>query len=280
MSEQINQHISKAVVVISSEPGFDVFKTRYGGETLLGRSLIVLSKSDIRDVLIIGPAIHRKSIDKATQSVRQRLKFEFHVVETNTGESLTDALLRATGQWNENFILLDCGKIIHPTLISQMTVTNTANPVLFAFKDAWTDKGQVRYSSKIKNKFKVMFQDVRSFKKITMNAADRERIIQSDYSAEDVVFSVADAGAKTDGFFSTQIMVCRTEHLKEVSASDHIQDIIQALHQQGRLRLNWAEPAWWLPITSELTQSHIREFFWRIAFKEISGEFSKAVNSH
>jgi hypothetical protein len=60
----------------------------------------------------------------------------------------------------------------------------------------------------------------------------------------------------------------------------NVADLIQHWHKQQLLRLGFVENVWWLPVTGRESQEDRTEFFWRIAFKEISGEFSKLVNSH
>jgi len=61
---------------------------------------------------------------------------------------------------------------------------------------------------------------------------------------------------------------------------NNVADLIHHWHKQQLLRLGFVENAWWLPVTGRESQEARTEFFWRIAFKEISGEFSKLVNSH
>ena len=45
------------------------------------------------------------------------------------------------------------------------------------------------------------------------------------------------------------------------------------------LSVGFIAKAWWLKVTGQETPEQIKAFFWKLAFKEISGEFSKLVNS-
>ena len=83
----------------------------------------------------------------------------------------------------------------------------------------------------------------------------------------------------SNGIFSTDVVVCHRVHLQRLSWS-HVADLIQHWHKQQLLRLGFVENVWWLPVTGRESQAYRTEFFWRIAFKDISGEFSKLVNSH
>ena len=75
------------------------------------------------------------------------------------------------------------------------------------------------------------------------------------------------------------MVVCHRVHLQRLSCSN-VADLIHHWHKQQLLRLGFVENVWWLPVTGRESQEDRTEFFWRIAFKEISGEFSKLVNSH
>ena len=75
------------------------------------------------------------------------------------------------------------------------------------------------------------------------------------------------------------MVVCHRVHLQHLSCSN-VADLIPHWHKQQLLRLGFVENVWWLPVTGRESQEDRTEFFWRIAFKEISGEFSKLVNSH
>ncbi len=280
MKPDKDRQITKAVVVIPSKQDIDATSARYGGETLLGRSLVALSKSEICDVIVVDPGNQKNSIEKIIRQVRHRLIYECRIINIKSGDSLTETIREATASWTDPFILFDCGMIIHPTLISQMKMAHPARPVLFAFREVWTDKGQVRYSSGVKNKHKVMFQETRSYTQITMRTGDRDRILQSEYAMGNFDFAIENTANDSEGFFSTQILVCRSDQMKGMPFSDSVQGIIQSFRQRSVLQLSWVEPAWWLPVHGKTSVKLIKEFFWKIAFKEISGEFSKAVNSH
>jgi phosphatidylglycerophosphate synthase len=74
-------------------------------------------------------------------------------------------------------------------------------------------------------------------------------------------------------------MVCTREQLANINGFRTFDEAVDLLLNANNLRLQFIKEAWWLRITPEIAKSHVKEFFWKIAFKEISGEFSKAVNS-
>lgn len=280
MNPLSTQSVTKAVIVVPAGASPDNLRKRYGGETLLGRSLVVLSKSGFRHVVIIGEERQKIIIEKIVRSVSHRLKFNHTFAERISGAPLNETILKSAEQWNESFILFECGKIIHPTLISQMTGAEAADPVLFTFKEVWADNGRAVFSDKIKSKFKIIFQDIRLFFQASADKGKLQAIIQSGYNDDKTVFSLGRAGALPEGFISTQIILCKSGHLKDVHTAEKVDDIISDLAGQGGLRLRWVDPAWWVPVGEETPHDQIKEMFWKIAFKEISGEFSKAVNSH
>ena len=55
--------------------------------------------------------------------------------------------------------------------------------------------------------------------------------------------------------------------------------MVQHWNEKKLLTIGFIEKAWWLKVTGEESKEQITEFFWQMAFKEISGEFSKLVNA-
>ncbi len=279
MTSVQNNSISKAVVVVPECLGIDVFHKNYGGETLLGRSLVVLSRSGISEIILVCTEGQIKSVKKNIRRVRHRLKCEYRIAELKSGTSLSATIHQAASSWTDAFLLLDCAQVIHPTLISQMTVIHETNPALFAFRGVWMDSGKTVFSPELKNKFRVIFQDLRLFHIIQTDKEKRNQIIHNRYSEKQTEFQVATANAVSDGFISTQIIICSTGHFEDMPEKYSIEEIIGNFSAKNNLTVRWIEPAWWLPVSHETAPKQIREFFWKIAFKEISGEFSKAVNS-
>jgi phosphatidylglycerophosphate synthase len=147
--------------------------------------------------------------------------------------------------------------------------------VLAVYKHVWLHGGSVVFESGFPEQFKVIFAHPESFTKIGLDKS----VFQSNTFDVESPHPVEVSPNLSNGIFSTDVVVCDRAHLQRLSWS-HVADLIHNWHKQQLLRLGFVENVWWLPATGRESQEDRREFFWRIAFKEISGEFSKLVNSH
>ena len=74
--------IAKAVLIaLNTEPVGAAYDSVYGGETLLNRALIAMSKAGIRLVKIICADGQRKKMELLIHSVRKRIALEYEVSE-------------------------------------------------------------------------------------------------------------------------------------------------------------------------------------------------------
>jgi phosphatidylglycerophosphate synthase len=96
--------ITQALLITVHAP----YATVYGGEILLNRALIALSKSGIRSATIVCQAGQREQITSLIRLITHRLQLHFDIVEKRTDESLAHVLMRATEQWHEVFFSVYC----------------------------------------------------------------------------------------------------------------------------------------------------------------------------
>jgi phosphatidylglycerophosphate synthase len=139
----------------------------------------------------------------------------------------------------------------------------------------WLTEGKVAFASAFPDKFKVIFVHAESFTKIALDKS----VFQTNTFDVGPAHPAEISPILSNGIFSTDVVVCHRVHLQHLPWSN-VADLVQHWHKQQLLRLGFVEKVWWLPVTGSESQEDRTEFFWRIAFKEISGEFSKLVNSH
>jgi len=193
-----------------------------------------------------------------------------------TGEMLSEVVSRLVKQWDASFLLFETNKIVHPTFFAQLgQFTASAKPVLGVYKHVWLTDGKVAFASAFPDKFKVIFAHPESFTKVALDKS----IFQTNSSDLGPAHPTEISPSLSNGIFSTDVLVCHRVHLEHLSWSN-LADLIQQWHKQQLLRLGFVENVWWLPVTGRESQEERTNFFWRIGFKEISGEFSKLVNSH
>jgi phosphatidylglycerophosphate synthase len=269
--------ITRAVLLaVNTAPAEATYDAVYGGETLLIRALVALSKAGIRSVKIICHEGHREKVAALIVTARTRFALDYEISSIRTGETLSEVVSRLVEQWNTPFLLFETNRIVHPTFFAQVArFAVSTKPVLVVYKHVWLKEGKVAFESKFPEKFKVIFAHPESFTKIALDKS----VFQSN--TFDLGFAHPPDVSRTvsNGIFSTDVIVCQRDHLQQLSYSN-VADLIQRWYQQQLLRLEFVENVWWLPVTGRESQQYRTEFFWRIAFKDISGEFSKLVNSH
>ena len=269
--------ITKAVLLaLNTAPAGARYDAVYGGEPLLIRALIALSKAGVRSARIICHDGHREKIATLIGTARTRIALDYDISPIRSGEMLSEAVSRLVEDWDTSFLLFETNKVVHPTLFAQLAQFNASpKPVLGVYKHVWLTEGKVAFASAFLDKFKVIFAHRESFTKIALDKS----VFQS--KAFDVVDThpLEISSTLSNGIFSTDVVVCHRDHLKNLPWSN-VADLVQGWHKRQLLRLGFVEKVWWLPVTGRESQEQRTEFFWRIAFKEISGEFSKLVNSH
>ena len=269
--------ISKAVLLaLNTAPIGATYDAVYGGEPLLTRALVALSKAGTRSVSIICHEEDREKIAALIAAARARLALDCNISPIRNGETLSGVFSRLVEQWDTSFLLFEINKVVHPTFFAQLAqFAASPKPVLAAYKHVWLSEGEVAFAKAFPDKFKVIFAHPESFTKIALDKS----VFQSN--AFDIVPAhPAEICPKlSNGIFSTDMVVCHRVHLENFSWSN-VADLIQHWRKQQLLTLGFVENVWWLPVTGRESQKERTEFFWRIAFKEISGEFSKLVNSH
>jgi phosphatidylglycerophosphate synthase len=272
----MNEGIAKAVVIaVNAELAGATYHSVYGGETLLNRALIALSKAGVQSVKIICRDDQREKIASMIDSVRKRLSLEYEILPLTSAEILSETILLAVEKWDGTFLLFETDKIVHPTFFAQAVQFNLwQNPLLFAYKNAWLDNGQVAFDRAFTEKFKVIFQNVNEFTKIALD----KRVFQHATFALAAPNPIEISPDLKNGIISTDIAICRRADLQNI-ACKNFAAMIQRWNEKKVLAVGFLEKAWWLKVTGKESEEQIKEFFWRIAFKEISGEFSKLVNA-
>src|SRR5262245_52566687 len=112
----MNELLSKTVLIaLNTEPSGVAYDSVYGGETLLNRALIAMSKSGIRFVKVICRDGQQKKIAVMVNSVRKRIVLEYEILELKPDELLSEKISRAIERWDDSFLLFETDKIVHPT---------------------------------------------------------------------------------------------------------------------------------------------------------------------
>ena len=269
--------ITKAILLaVNAAPTEATYDAVYGGEPLLIRALVALSKAGIRSVQIICHQGHRERIGALIGTARARVALDYDISPIRTGETVSEVVARVVEQWDTSFLLFETNKVVHPTFFAQMArFAASPKPVLVVYKHVWLNEGKVTFESAFPDKFKVIFAHPESFTKIALDKS----VFQSNLFDVAPTHPVEVSPTLSNGIFSTDVVVCQRVHLQHLSWGN-VADLIQHWRTQQLLRLGFVENVWWLPVTGRESQADRTEFFWRIAFKEISGEFSKLVNSH
>lgn len=268
--------ITKAVLIaLNTEPAGAAYDSIYGGETLLNRALIALSKSGIQVVKIICRDGQREKIAATIDAVRARISLDYEILELGSVEILSQKIAHAVEKWGDAFLLFETDKIVHPTFFQQAgQLTSSQKPLLFAYKSVWLHDGQVVFAASLGEKFKVIFQNSSAFTKIAVD----ESIVDNTIF-ELATPSVVEVSTEVkNGVMSTDIAVCHRSDVQNM-ACGNFAAMIRRWNETQLLALGFVENVWWLKVTGKESKAQIREFFWRIAFKEISGEFSKLVNA-
>jgi phosphatidylglycerophosphate synthase len=271
-----DEFVSKAVLLaLNTETAGATYDRVYGGETLLNRALVALSKSGVRWVKIICRDGQREKIAVMIKAIRHRVSCECEIVELCSTALLSETIARAVEKWAEAFFLFEADKIVHPTFfVSAREFIGAQKPVLFAYKNVWLADGRVVFAGSFPEKFRVIFRDPRTFTKIAFN----EDVFQDAVINLETSHLVEISPELKTGIISTDIVVCHRSDFSTMAANSFA-GMIQFWNEKKLLAIGFVEKFWWLKVTGKERQEQMKEFFWKIAFKEISGEFSKLVNS-
>ena len=151
--------ITKAVLLaLDTTPTEAKYDAVYGGEPLLIRALVALSKAGIRSARIICHEGHCEKIAALIGTVRTRIALDYDISPISTGEMLSEIVSRLVEQWDTSFLLFEANKVVHPTFFAQLVrFAASPKPVLVLYKHVWLTEGKVVFASAFPEKFKVIF---------------------------------------------------------------------------------------------------------------------------
>lgn len=267
------------LLVLNTHEGNSGYEAVYGGETLLNRSLVAMSKSGIQKAAIITNRGYKDKLERMIRQVRHRLTLDYDVTELAREQFISEKIMEVTAKWNEPFLMYEADKFMHPTFLNQAISAHvTEKAALFAYKDVLIKDKRTHFDESFKEKFKIIFGNPASYNKITFDKADPSIFNSNpvELSQKNQFVSFSENG---DGVFSTDILACSKEHLNAMGPFRSLIDAIQIGLKSQYFALHFIKEGWWMRITPGISKAHIKELIWKIAFKEISGEFSKAVNS-
>ncbi len=267
------------LITVNSQHQSIVTDVLYGGETLLNRSLVAMSKSGITKATIVSAPGSSQKIMEMISKVDHRLSLKYDITELSQNEILSVKIKSITAGNKESFLIFEADKFMHPTFLQQVVASELPDKaVLPAYKDVLTKDGQVVFAPSFKEKFKIIFANAGSFNKIKVENAD-----WSLFNSNPMTLSAANVRTvltqNGSGIISTDVMVCSGNILNRLTDFRSLDEAINQAIGSGLASVAFVKDAWWLRVTPSISKSHIKEMIWKIAFKEISGEFSKAVNS-
>src|SRR4029453_13665783 len=206
--------ITRAVLLaVNTAPTKATYDAVYGGEPLLTRALVALSKAGIRSVWIICHEGDREKIAALIGKARTRLALDHDICPILTGEPL----------FGGGAVLFETNKFVHPTFFAQVAqFAASPKPVLIAYKHVWLNGGKVAFESAFPDKFKVIFAHPESFTKIALDNS----VFQSNTFDVGPTHPVEVSPTLSNGIFSTDVVVCRRVHLQRLSCSN-VADLIR-----------------------------------------------------
>ncbi|KAB2877972.1 CDP-alcohol phosphatidyltransferase family protein [bacterium] len=272
--------IKNAVILASNtHQGNSSYDTVYGGETLLNRCLIAMSKSGITSAVVIAHPGCKNKIEKTIEAVKHRLMLDYRVTELSQNQILSEKIMEVSSNLNGAFLMYKTDKFMHPTFFKQaVTATIADRAVIFAHKNVIIKDNALLFEPAFKEKFKVIFSNPAGYNKITVDqiTPDVFKSNPVELTVSNRLLSFAESG---DGVVSADVIACSRKQLESLSDFGSIDEAVKELLRKNKLAMQFVADAWWMRITPEISKSHIKDLIWKIAFKEISGEFSKAVNS-
>jgi len=219
----------------------------------LNRQLVVFSKSGFKHVWIFTSIGETHRMRDLIKQVEHRLYLTYEIIETAEellGESIATLATKSTA-WT---LITQADIIIHPTLLKPIVTGNQdTSPVLYTYADVTFTAGRTEFGNQMAPKFRTIFRQ-----------ADFFRTFKPLHNG--VVHCNLQLASVTSSDLAT---------LRSVQSTGAVWDQLES----GKHRIQPISEAWWLKVDDALDKFAIDQFFWLIAFKEISGEFSKMVNS-
>src|SRR5262245_65882248 len=106
--------ITRAVLLaVNTAPTKATYDAVYGGEPLLTRALVALSKAGIRSVWIICHEGDREKIAALIGKARTRLALDYDICPIRTGERLSEGVSRLVVQSDTSFSLFGDNELCH-----------------------------------------------------------------------------------------------------------------------------------------------------------------------
>jgi hypothetical protein len=202
--------ITRAVLLaVNTAPTKATHDAVYGGEPLLTRALVALSKAGLRSVWIICHEGDREKIAALIATARTRLALDYDICPIRSGETLSEVVSRIVEEWDTSFLLFETNKVVHPTFFAQVTkFAASPKPALVVYKHVWLNGGKVAFESAFPDKFKVIFAHPEPFTKIGLDNS----VFQSTTFDVGPAHPVEISSALSNGIFSTDVVVCHRSH--------------------------------------------------------------------
>src|SRR4051794_335934 len=100
--------ITRAVLLaVNSVPAEAAYDAVYGGEPLLTRALVALSKAGIRSVKIICHEGDRERVATLIGTARSRVALDYDISPVRTGETVSQVMSRLVEGWDTSFLLFE-----------------------------------------------------------------------------------------------------------------------------------------------------------------------------
>lgn len=247
----------------------------HGGETILNRALVALSKSGIKHVTILCKNGHQKKIENLIRSVHHRLNLNYSLAIIDT--ELSQNINEIARIWDTDFLLFNADTLVHPTFLTHaVAVKSGLTATLFCYNDIVFTNGQAKAANHFTPKFKTIFEHPEKLRKIII--AQTNSVHFQNVSSSTIAPSF-DFSYTGDGIFTMDVLAVTPSAIAAAGQFADFDGLIKKLHQKNLLQLNFVHDVWWLRVYPNISRKHITDFFWKIAFKEVSGEFSKLVNS-
>lgn len=271
MGNGLQYKITRAVILAFDMKSKTVrYDSEYGGETLLNRSLVALSKSGISKVSLMIQEGQTENVEKNIQKINKRINLTITIHEITRSETCRAELNRIITDPEESFLMFDLTSIYHFSLFDLILKSNEQeSPVLVCCKNVTWDNNGLHFEKSVKEKFKAVFSHPTALRKIILKSNRVKLPAVND----------PNQAMNEPKYFSTDVLICRRKDLETLPDAESIGHILNHFETRNQLKAGWVENVWWLKITDTLPKEYITNYFWKIAFKEISGEFSKKINS-
>jgi phosphatidylglycerophosphate synthase len=248
-------HLKRTAIIVTTgqPPEVPHFTTRYYGESLLGRALIGLHKVGIERAVIVMSQNDQPTIGHCISEISHRIRVQTVTCVQEKDQSLSDAI-RPYVDPNMEYIVFQLDQIVHPSLLKSVVQLSGGHDfAAFAFANISMERGKITGLENIPKKFAVIFHN-----------KEHRRCIPS--------------GVKDSQWVSSDIFVFSGTVLAELNYQ-FLDDLLQTKLSEPPIHVEFISDAWCFKVRTDTSKQDIETFFWGIAFKEISGEFSKAVNS-